>query len=241
MMKRTRGFTIIELTLAMAFISVLLLAIVMTSIQAGRIYNRGAVLRSINQAGRDISDTLRRDFLQTNANSIKFESTADEPVISVRNGGEVVSGRFCLGQYSYIWNAPDVLNDSTRWSSSGIVKADGAPSPVTFVRVEDANGALCEKSPIGAYPATIAASARFTNLLKPITVDDVVIAIYDLKVMRITDAAGKPEQLYRIEFTLGTSETSEIDGTSCKPPNDDESNMEFCAINNFDMIVRTNG
>ena len=67
MMRRSTGFTIIELTLAMAFISVLLLSIVMTAIQAGRIYNRGAVLRSVNQAGRDVSDTLRRDFLQTNA------------------------------------------------------------------------------------------------------------------------------------------------------------------------------
>ena len=100
MMRRSTGFTIIELTLAMAFISVLLLSIVMTAIQAGRIYNRGAVLRSVNQAGRDVSDTLRRDFLQTNATKIKTDDSAPtSPVLEIRDGGEVVSSRFCHGKY----------------------------------------------------------------------------------------------------------------------------------------------
>ena len=59
------GFTIIELTLAMAFISVLLISIVLVSIQAGKMYNRGIILRGVNQAGRDIDTVMRQDFLQT--------------------------------------------------------------------------------------------------------------------------------------------------------------------------------
>ena len=39
-------------------------------IQAGKMYSRGIVLRDVNQAGRDISDTVRRDFLQANAEKI---------------------------------------------------------------------------------------------------------------------------------------------------------------------------
>jgi prepilin-type N-terminal cleavage/methylation domain-containing protein len=65
-----KGFTLIELMLAMSFISVLLLSIAMVGIQAGKMYSRGIVLRDVNQAGRDISDTIRRDFLQANAEKI---------------------------------------------------------------------------------------------------------------------------------------------------------------------------
>ena len=49
-----KGFTLIELMLAMSFISVLLLSIAMVGIQAGKMYSRGIVLRDVNKAGRDI-------------------------------------------------------------------------------------------------------------------------------------------------------------------------------------------
>lgn len=67
---RRHGFTLIELMLAMAFVSVLLLAIATIAIQAGKLYNRGLTLKSINQSGREIGDILRRDFLQANAGKI---------------------------------------------------------------------------------------------------------------------------------------------------------------------------
>ena len=54
------GFTLIELMLAMTFISVLLLAIAMTIIQIGTIYNRGVTLKEVSQAARSISDELNR-------------------------------------------------------------------------------------------------------------------------------------------------------------------------------------
>ena len=34
---------------------------------------------------------------------------------------------------------------------------------------------------------------------------------------------------------------SEIRDSSCKAPTEDDNNFEFCAINKFEMIVRTNG
>ena len=82
--RRTKGFTIVELSLAMTFVSMLLLAIAMTAIQAGSLYNKGLVLESVNQAGRDIGDMLRRDFMQANAVRIsKGDDTerADQSII----------------------------------------------------------------------------------------------------------------------------------------------------------------
>ena len=46
-MGNRRGFTLIELMLAIAFISMLLLAIAAVGIQVGRIYTRGIVLRDV--------------------------------------------------------------------------------------------------------------------------------------------------------------------------------------------------
>ena len=244
--RHKKGFTLVELTLAMAFVSMLLLTITMTAIQAGHIYNRGMVLRTVNQVGRDISDTIRRDFLQTNAAKISVPDGGSDkdPVVVIEDSNDKIGGRFCLGQYSYVWNTASTLDkkDFSNTSVAYTTTTGTDKTPVNLVRVDDKDGQLCQKDvSTSRYPNAID-SAASTQLLKPIDTDDVVIAVHDMSVTRMTDSDSS-EQLYRIKFTLGTSATSEIDtldGT-CKPPDDAESNSDFCAINNFDMIVRTNG
>lgn len=229
-MRSMKGFTIIELMLAMSFISVLLLAIAMTAIQAGRIYNKGLVLESVNQAGRDISDTLRRDFLQSNANNIIS-------VPPIPDGGHDRSGRLCLGSYSYLWNIPTPAEAS---ASSLLVKEGGTGDPINFVRVVDQGGSLCIAAEEGGYISELPTSSSVTHLLKKsATTAEVVLAIHDLTVTPIVVNEG--DGLYRIEFTIGTSDTSEITDSTCNVPSDLSANDEFCAINNFEMIVRTNG
>ena len=116
---KSNGFTIIEITLAMAFISVLLLSITLVSIQAGKVYNRGVILRDVNQSGREISDTLRRDFVQTNAKKITKNESGDY-IITVRESSNDISSRFCLGDYSYVWNYAKILNNAKLNSSSSL-------------------------------------------------------------------------------------------------------------------------
>ena len=111
-----QGFTLVELMLAMAFISILLLSITMVGIQAGRMYSRGVVLRDINQAGRDISDTIRRDFLQANANKI------DSSGLRVPNNSSWATGRLCLGSHSYVWNNPRYWTILVCWAQIGYFK-----------------------------------------------------------------------------------------------------------------------
>lgn len=241
---KQNGFTLVELMLAMLFVSVLLLSIALTAIQVGRLYNRGMVLRSVNQVGRDVSDTLRRDFLQASAGRIVQPKNGGSPVIMLRDSGGERSGRVCLGDYSYVWNLAPALNDAkVRQESDAVVRLDDpARTPITLARVIDKDGALCRQDEkTGRYLMTLELAAT-TQLLKSITApDEVVVAVYQLQIERLTRAADG-EQLYRLSFVLGTSETREITiGGNCKPPDDDQSNIEFCAINNFEMIVRTNG
>lgn len=240
-----RAFTLIEMMLAMTFVSMLLLSITMTAIQAGQIYNRGATLKTINQAGRDVGDAVRRDFLQTDPRLVSSgdmnNPNSTNAVITIAEG-DASSGRFCLGQYSYLWNSAQTIDSIEELSSNeAIVYAADGVTPVNFVRVVDENGALCQKGDDGHYPNTLDDMGKVTSLLKTKAgSEDVVLSLYDMRVTRIaTD--NEHEALYRVQYTLGTSKTSEIEDQACRAPRDEDSNIEFCAINQFDMIVRTNG
>ena len=221
------GFTLVELMLAMAFVSVLLLSVAMVAVQAGKIYNRGTVMRTI-------SDVIRRAFLQSSATKIVNSAN---PVILVRESGSVRSGRVCLGQYSYVWNMASAIDDPViRRSGSGVVRSNG--QDINLARVLDEDAALCQ-STSGSYPMDIEPE-RVTHLLRPIDGTDVAIAVHDFTASRVT-SANNSEALYKVSFTLGTSAVAELQDMACKPPEDNEANFNFCAINNFEMIVRTNG
>lgn len=226
-----QGFTLIELMLAMTFISILLLSITMVGIQAGRMYSRGVVLRDVNQAGRDISDMFRRDFLQANAGKINITG------LRVPNNENWTTGRLCLGAHSYVWNNPKYLDDPSLLGANRLFKVDG--NPINLVRVVDADGGLCKRDGSGRYPETVD-MAKSSNLLRPISSGDGSIGIHNVTLEKITSDSSR-EALYRLTFTLGTSKMSEIRNSSCKAPDETDSNFEFCAINKFEMIVRTNG
>lgn len=240
MLKRNtkHGFTVIELMLAMAFISMLLLTIALTTIQAGKQYNYGLVLRSVNFAGRDISDVIRRDFIQTDQRQVS--GTATDSVITVYDAGQPISGRFCLGDYSYVWNFTRVLDTS---SASTSVVRDPDGNPINFVRVADENSDLCDNSS-GAYPTGLVDNAKITHLLKTkASAGEVVLSVHDLDVVPMTVVPNDSDGLYRVDLTIGTSKLEEINtlNRSCRPPSDAQSNIQFCAINQFNMTVRTNG
>ena len=226
-----QGFTLIELMLAMTFISILLLSITMVGIQAGRMYSRGVVLRDVNQAGRDISDMFRRDFLQANAGKINITG------LRVPNNENWTTGRLCLGAHSYVWNNPKYLDDPSLLGANRLFKVDG--NPINLVRVVDADGGLCKRDGSGRYPETVD-MAKSSNLLRSISSGDGSIGIHNVTLEKITSDSSR-EALYRLTFTLGTSKMSEIRNSSCKAPDETDSNFEFCAINKFEMIVRTNG
>ena len=226
-----QGFTLIELMLAMTFISTLLLSITMVGIQAGRMYSRGVVLRDVNQAGRDISNMFRRDFLQANAGKINITG------LRVPNNENWTTGRLCLGAHSYVWNNPKYLDDPSLLGANRLFKVDG--NLINLVRVVDADGGLCKRDGSGRYPETVD-MAKSSNLLRPISSGDGSIGIHNVTLEKITSDSSR-EALYRLTFILGTSKMSEIRNSSCKAPDEAESNFEFCAINKFEMIVRTNG
>lgn len=224
---RRSGFTLIELMLAMTFISFLLLAIALTTIQLSHIYNKGTTLQAVNQAGRAVSASLQRDI------------AASEPFLvsdSTHYSGTVAGskgGRLCLGQISYLWNYGTALDSSTSGSGDLITYATTS-TPVRLARVVDPDGMYCKdmsKTQVNNQDATELLGDSAVNLA--IQPPFVISQPANL-------ASGVIQPLYTLSIVIGTNEQAAIDtsNASCVPPANDKNNWQFCAVNVFNFSAR---
>lgn len=229
-MKNKRlGFTLIELTLAITFLSILLLAILYTTVQAGKMYAKGVTYKSVNQVSREVVDTIRRDFIAANASSIIITTPA--------GASPAQSGRFCIGQVSYVWNTAALLSSP----STIPAKIMDGKTPVTLRRVVDPGGTLCIASKTGQYPMKITGMTS-TELLSTNGRD---LAAYTFG-MTLLKSDGKNRGLYQIRMVMGTNEvgTTLLDGAgeyTCRPPTDNTANFEYCTVVDIDTIIRAGG
>lgn len=224
---KRNGFTLIELMLAMAFIAALLLAIALTIIQIGVIYNRGMTLKEVNQSARSMSDELTRSF-----------SSSESFLLSNKYIAESTGGRLCLGQYSYLWNYGKSLQDSNRVQYSDATA--NAKGPIRFVKVPDASGVYCVLQSNGKYlNIQVSDTASATELLKE---GDRTLSIHQFAVSSGTNASDPAtgQQLYNVSFTIGTGTVSALtsDQTACLPPNDPNSDFAYCTVQQFKLVVR---
>ena len=131
LMHISSGFTLIELSLSIAFISVLSIIIVVLINGTISSYNRGLTLNKINTGGMDLVDELRTAMQSSKDGSVldecrKYEENTEAfdncekdgaklfvSVVrrdKVTRGGDTmenipVYGALCTGNYSYIWNS----------------------------------------------------------------------------------------------------------------------------------------
>lgn len=223
--KRTRGFTLIELTLVMAGMSILLLAILFATLHMGALYEKGVTNRTVNQMSRDVADMFRRDFAGIDASRVIYITSGTAPNIS---------GRLCLGTVSYLWNTADLLNNAP---TSGIKDASGRT--IVFKRVTDTSQTYCNPSG-GPYPTSIAASAATSDVISG---NGRSFAVYNFDYERL--ATNGTRGLFELKLTLGTNQAGTTQGsgaaTQCRPPADNSSDFRYCAVVDLDLIVRTGG
>lgn len=218
---RESGFTLIELMLAMAGVAFLLLAIAMTTIQISNIYSKGLTLKSVNQTGRDLSDSLQRDIKA----STPFDLASSSRFLQTPHGG-----RLCLGKYSYVWNYGKTIASND--TSNTIMFDDG--TAVRMARVLDSGSLVClnadKNLPISRNDAT--------ELL--VSSDKLDLALHTFAISSSASDLATHQALYSIVFTLGTNDQAALatGDASCKPPNGGTSNWEFCAVNIFDFTTR---
>ena len=123
--KRAKGFTLVELSLAITFLAFIVLFIVIVIMQMINIYNKSVSLSQMNQAGRQIMSDLN--------GGARF--SAAKPVRLTQTNG----GRLCLGGTSYIWNIGDPTVPANTFSGTN-------PPKLRLVRVKDSTGQYCADS-----------------------------------------------------------------------------------------------
>lgn len=226
---RQSGFTLVELMLAMAFVSALLLAIAMTVIQIGNIYNRGLTYKSVNEAGSTIASELQRGI----NGSSQFDISTDADGNGINYVTKTWGGRLCLGQYSYIWNYGKIVPDAsvTKNTYSGADSAD----EIRFIKVLDSNKSYC------GNPQPTINKAYAVELLNAGQSD---LAIHNFTITADNSAYDSKtgQRLYSIGFLIGTNDQNALTGSSggmtCSTPDDVNSDPSYCAVNQFDIVVR---
>jgi len=133
-MNRNRsGFTLVELSLSIAFISILSITIVVIINDMILSYQKGLVLKQVNTVGSELIDDLRNSIASSSTNNLKnvcpplysnpayvqkcqadnayhFVYASKTADVKIGDNSKVASnapvfGIFCSGQYSYIWNS----------------------------------------------------------------------------------------------------------------------------------------
>lgn len=224
---KNQGFTLIELMLAMTFISVLLIAIALTTIQISNIYTKGITLREVDQAGRTVSDELQRSI----ASSVPFDTTPKSVTTPTSkyvkwNGG----GRLCLGQYTYAWNYGIALRGGAGAPPINNKYNDG--SEVRFAKVEDPGGALCENDGVPTIDKSKAADL--------LTSGDRDLVIHRFTIEQTANDAEIGQSLYAISMTIGTNDREQLtaNDASCKAPAEGVGDEAYCSVNQFEIVAR---
>lgn len=218
------GFTLIELMLAMVFVSALLLMVAAVTIQISNIYNRGLLLKADNEAANKIISDLQQQF------------NASEPFAVTDHSRYITStagGRLCMGSYSYVWNYGKALDGG---SSDLNYYSDG--SAIRFVRVRDSGGNYCA-SPNSKIPINDA-----TELLDG---SNLQLVLYNFSLTSDTYDSLTGQRLYNISFTLGTlgngddMDYSGVGVPSCKVPSEVGADSSYCYVNVFNLVARSGG
>ena len=227
--KQKHGFTIVELMLAMGFISALMLAIALTVVQIGNIYNRGLTYKDVNQSGDSIANELQRSIGEITLFSV---SGANSLFIPQTHGG-----RLCTGKYSYIWNYGLALStpSSTHNEYSGTLNPD--TPDIRFVKALDVSNSYCtaRNSKITQSSAVDLLSAGQHNL-----------SIHSFNISSVSSATDTStgQQLYNIEFLIGTNDQDALvtdpvtHDVSCKPPSVFGADPSYCSVQKFDITAR---
>jgi hypothetical protein len=180
--------------LAMGFVSALLILVAATVIQVSKIYNRGLLLKSVDEAASKITNDLTREISSSSSDNFTYIGGENN-----KNGG-----RLCTGKYTYIWNYAEAINESALRGNN--VYSDNQSDVIRFVKIPDANNNYCSDT-TAEPPKNIS-----TELLGS---SDLDLALYELSV-KPTKNELTGQNLYAIHFRLGTDDQEAITNATCK-------------------------
>ena len=271
-MKRTnkKGFTLIELSIGIAFIGVLLLGIASMILHLSNIYQKGLSLRAINASGQQIIEDIEKalnsasyaaDISRTDTNKDGYIDDIENKAALSQYFFEALDeddglqnyGAFCLANYTYVWNTARTLEAGKGVTINGI--------RYRLARFPDPNHLQCNKEPgvdASNHAIVTVASANgaenvniepqtATDPVELITKDEVDLAIYDFSVLPATQSITTKQAFVSISIILATLKGGvniKANGDFCQGSDVSEYNdydFDYCAVNKFNFSVRTGG
>lgn len=141
---KKKGFTFIELSFAIAFMSVLLITVTLITNEIVSIYRKGYSIKIVNQVGRDLIEDIQNSITQSPPAAISAfckSNYDDEDLLNNCNSNNgfysvyqqyyynanvnnsensthrvPIGGIFCSGKYTYIWNSGYLFNGTNDYS-----------------------------------------------------------------------------------------------------------------------------
>jgi type II secretory pathway pseudopilin PulG len=246
------GFTIIEVSLAMIFVSFLLIAVVVLTIRMSNIYAKGNTIKSVTAVGRSIISDFKKVVSSSPAPADLDQSKDPHITFLIQEKKEVsgvnreLSGRFCTGTYSYLWNTGYQIkrHEKDPATAGNVITYDS--KPVRLLKISDSGRRYCDsdKGRFALKPADDPGGAEL------ISSSESNLALYQFGAGVTVDDSAGGQALYAISFVLGTmsnTATGDDDGSiagnmTCTPPGDGaKSEFNYCAINKFDILVKATG
>lgn len=226
-----RGFTLVELLLAMAYLGVILMFTTLVTIQILATYNKGVSLKQINQVARTLTEDMTR--VSNSGSTASFQSG---------------DGFMCIGDTAYLWNTPDRLRDDN---------GDGNPDGAVYRLDNGLSGKPLGlvKTNMGVRATAVAYDVSKGNMTDYCTAPNIAGSVIDsttvteltsdqVRVLEFTRTTpANNARLAKIQLALGTYNSflgqqatpiKQANGRwQCQP----SSVGDFCAASNFETTV----
>jgi hypothetical protein len=268
--RNKKGFSLVELMLAVAFLGTLLLSIAILTMQLINIYTKGATMRAINSLGSSMMKDIRTSIVASNSYPKNLDSDVEEYYWNNKGvlSPEPTAGMFCTGSYSYVWNYQTAMMHAYRgvmepyyYIEVGTASNERAYG---FARIKDAN---CNRfrdlkkdyevtGNTNKGKITLSSEEEMTVLLDGKKGGDGTdLALYDFSIISATRSNGlSGKGLYDVSFVIGTMRGGiNVNSSSNYCSNnyggsDDatqvayaDASISYCAVNRFEFVVRQSG
>lgn len=168
-----KGFTIVEVTLSLSFLSVLLITIAALTIHVTSVYQKGLSIKAVTSTGRELVDEFTRAISSSPAIDVEglcnsSFNTADNPTraqnackddgaslfvnqtiydnIEGINGSVPIGGIFCTGRYSYLWNSGYILKNNSAQGLAYKTDVDNSITGFRLLKITDTNNLACRQA-----------------------------------------------------------------------------------------------
>ncbi|MBQ3305925.1 hypothetical protein IJH02_00605 [Candidatus Saccharibacteria bacterium] len=261
-----RGFTIVELSLASAFLGILLITIALLVTHVITIYQKGMTIKSVNTIGEDLIDNFTRSIsASVQPDEVKIdvmykEQTATVKIARANKEFSAPSrGIFCTGKYTYLWNTGYILDDENQtYTKPGgdslkdqrmkvtYPKEDGSGGKETIddfrlLQVNDLGRALCNGLSSNQL-VSFNLDEKPTELLEK---SEDNLALYDLTIFEPKYHNETRHSFYSGTFILATIRGGvnimDIGNFCTDQPDNLNTDFAYCAINKFNFATRATG